>query len=88
MELRAQGWEEREEERDGKEVAVEQIFVPVGAVCRVRQLGVETHDGGEELGEGQDGEAREERRICAAGRGAAGGGGFALRVEKSIPGRA
>lgn len=32
-------------------MAIKQIFVPVCAVFRVGQLGVETHDGGEELGE-------------------------------------
>lgn len=85
MEARAQGGKEGEEEGDGKEVAVEKVFVPVGAIFRVRQLGVETHDGGEDLREGQDGKAGEEGWICAAGRGAGGGGsggGFALQSGK------
>lgn len=58
--------------------------MPVRAVFCVRQLGVETHDGGEELGKGQDEEAREERPLHAAGRGAGGGVGFALRMKESI----
>ena len=32
-------------------MGVKQIFVPMRAVFGVGQLGVETHDGGEELGE-------------------------------------
>lgn len=90
MKVGAQGGEQGEEEGDGKEVAVKKVFVPVGAIFRVRQLGVETHDGGEDLREDQDGKAGEEGWICAAGRGAGGGGGsvgFALQLEKSISGR-
>ena len=30
-------------------MAVEEVFVPVGAVARVGELNVETHDRGEEL---------------------------------------
>ena len=51
VELGPQGREEGKEEWNGEEVAVEEVFVPVGPVCRVRELGVEAHDGGEELSE-------------------------------------
>lgn len=45
---------EGEEERDGEEVAVEEVFVPVGAVLGVGELGVEAHYCGEELGDEED----------------------------------
>lgn len=38
-------------------MAVEEVFVPVGAVGCVGKLGVETHYCGEDLGEEEDGEA-------------------------------
>ena len=43
-------------------MAVEKIFVPVGAVRGVGELGVETHYCGENLGEEEDEEAGEEGR--------------------------
>ena len=51
MEFREEVGGEGEEERDGKEVAVEEVFVPVGAVFGVGELGVEAHYCGEELGD-------------------------------------
>lgn len=49
-----QGWEEREKKWEGEEMAVEEIFVPVGAVFGVSELDVEAHYCGEELGEEED----------------------------------
>ncbi len=59
-------------------MAVEEVFVPVGAVGGVGELGVEAHDCGEDLGEEEDEEANEE-----GGGGSRGfdGGGFALCVQ-------
>lgn len=52
---------EGDEEREGQEVGVEEVFAPVGgAVLRVGRLHVEAHDGGEDLGDKEDEEAREE----------------------------
>ena len=45
---------EGEEEGEGEEVAVEEVFVPVGAVFGVCELDVETHDCGEELRDEED----------------------------------
>lgn len=53
-ELGYEGGAEGEEEREGEEVAVEEIFVPVGAVFCVGDLDVEAHYCGEELGDEED----------------------------------
>ena len=55
--------EQGQEEGDGEEVAVEEVFVPVRAVGRVCDLGVEAHDCGQELRDEEDGEAEEEGRV-------------------------
>lgn len=49
-ELSEDGGKEGDEEGEGEKVAVEEIFVPVAAVGGVGELGVETHDRGEDLG--------------------------------------
>ena len=72
-ELIGEGGKDGEEERDGEEVAVEEVFVPMRAVLGVGELHVETHDGGEELSDEEDGKTRKElgiegnswrRRVC------------------------
>lgn len=77
VEFGEEGGEEGEEEREGEEVAVEEVFVPVGAVGGVGKLGVESHDCREQLRESEDHEPGDERGVDA--RGAAGGCRFALR---------
>ena len=59
-ELGYQGAAEGDEERDGQGVTVEEVLVPVGAVCCVGKLDVEAHDCGEELSDEEDGQAGEE----------------------------
>ncbi len=54
VELRTKRWEERDKKRDGYKVAIKEVFVPVGAVCSISQLGIEAHDCGEELSDSQD----------------------------------
>ena len=46
-----------EEERDGEEVTVEEVLVPVGTVFGVGELRVKSHYCGEELSDEEDGEA-------------------------------
>lgn len=46
-----EGGGEGKEEGEGEEVAVEEVFLPVGAVFGVGELGVEAHYCGEELGD-------------------------------------
>ena len=46
---------------------VEEVFVPVGAVFAVDLLHVQTHDCGEELGEGEDEEPRKWSRCVCRG---------------------
>lgn len=52
-----------EEERDGEEVTVEEVLVPVGTVFGVGELRVESHYCGEELSDEEDGEAGYELRV-------------------------
>lgn len=62
-------------------MAVKEVFVPVGtAIGGVGDLGVEAHYCGEDLGEGQDGEAREEGGVDLVGA----GGGFTLRCKPEL----
>ena len=57
-----EGGEKGEEEGNREGMAVEEVFVPVGAVRCVGELDVETHYCGEELGDEEDGEAHYEVR--------------------------
>ena len=52
-----------EEERDGEEVTVEEVLVPVGTVFGVGELRVESHYCREELSDEEDGEAGYELRV-------------------------
>lgn len=52
-----------EEERDGEEVTVEEVLVPVGTVFGVGELRVESHYCGEELSDEEDGEAGYKLRV-------------------------
>lgn len=44
-------------------MAVEEVFVPLRAVGGVSELNVETHNRGEQLGEGEYEQASEEGRV-------------------------
>ncbi len=44
-------------------MAVEKVLVPVRAVFGVGELGVETHERGEQLGNKEDGETDQELRV-------------------------
>ena len=57
-------------------MAVEEVFVPVGAVFGVCKLGVEPHYRGKELGDEEDQETREEGGIDGESEG--GERGFTL----------
>lgn len=57
QELAVHGWQEGDEEGEGEEMRVEEVFFPVRAVFFVRFFRVEAHDGGEDLGYEEDGEA-------------------------------
>lgn len=60
LELNKERRKEGKEERDGEEVAVEEVLMPVGTVFGVGELRVETHYCGEELRDEEDQETGHE----------------------------
>ena len=68
--------EEGEEKREGEEVAVKEILMPMGAVGCVCELGVEAHYRRQELGESKDYETGYEGVVYGRRRGS-----FALEIH-------